>query len=209
MIRKFAKAAALAGVLVLFGCSSEAPKPEETKVEKKKDDIPTGAITGMTAFYRIDKVAHSMAPDLQVASITGSDAPGVKSEEGKFPMWTVIYVSPSQQQATTFVFSTVEQGATLRGINKTGSLKWGGPSRDAMPFAYADFSVDSDKAYAAAAEKAKDWIAKNPSIPLTTVALGNATRFPAPLWFFQWGDKKTGGYQAFVNATTGTVFENK
>jgi hypothetical protein len=75
-----------------------------------------------------------------------------------------------------------------------------------MPFSNSDFSVDSDAAYNAAAEKAGDWLKKNASKPVTTFALGHASHFPAPMWYIMWGDKKTGGYAVYVNASTGKVF---
>jgi hypothetical protein len=40
--------------------------------------------------------------------------------------------------------------------------------------------------------------------PLTTLSLGNATRFPAPVWYVLWGTPKD-GYAAFVSAATGNI----
>ena len=34
--------------------------------------------------------------------------------------------------------------------------------------------------------------------------LGKAARFPAPVWYIQWGTAKS-GYAVYVNATTGEV----
>jgi hypothetical protein len=201
----FASGAAMAGILLLTGCGDE-PKPVETKVEKKKvSSIPTGPITGLTAYYEMYKVARSQAPDIQTASLTGNDVEGTKSEEGKFPMWTAVFVSASTQAAITYTYSTVESGNTLRGINSAGTMKWAGPTRDAEPFSNSDFSVDSDAAYKAAMEKAGDWVAKNPGKPVTTFALGQSPRFPAPMWYVVWGNAKTGGFAVFVNALTGKV----
>jgi hypothetical protein len=151
------------------------------------------------------KVARTLAPDLQTASLTGNDVEGVKSEEGKYAMWTAVFVSASMKQATTFTYSTVEQGTTLKGVNNAGSAPWGGPTQTATPFANSDFSVDSDAAYKTAAAKAGDWLTKNADKPITIFALGNASTFPAPMWYIRWGTK-TGGFAVYVNASTGTVF---
>jgi hypothetical protein len=189
---------------IVTGCS-EAPAPTEVKTEApKKPSIPTGAIPALSAYYDAYKIARQIAPDFQCASMTGNDVEGTKSEEGKFPQWTYVFVSPSKQQATTFIYTTVEHAGLLRGVNNAGTQRWAGPTRDAVPFANTDFSVDSDAAYKAAAEKAAAWLAKNAGKPVTTFALGQSAQLPNPMWYVMWGDKKN-GYAAYVNAATGKV----
>src|SRR5581483_70705 len=107
MILRIAKAVvavgAIAGIVLMTGCS-DSPKPAEAKAEvKKAPEIPTGPIPALTAYYAIYKVAHNWAPDMQTASLTGSDAGGVKGSEGKYPMWTAVFVSPSKQMAQTYI----------------------------------------------------------------------------------------------------------
>jgi hypothetical protein len=203
--RKLLPLAALAAVLAFSGCDS--PKPEK-KAEVKKPAIPEGAITALTAYNEVWKVARTTAPDLQTASVSGVNVDSVKSGEGKFAQWKIVFVSASKQEAYTFLYSTVEQGNILRGLNNQGSMKWAGANQNATPFANSDFPVDSDAAYKAAAEKASQWLAKNPDKPVTEFALGNASSFPNPMWYVQWGDKK-GGYLAYVNAATGKIFLRK
>jgi hypothetical protein len=196
--------AAIAGLLLLSGCSDAAP-PAETKVEKKKPAMPTGPITGLTAFYEMYKVARQIAPDMQTASLTGNDVEGVKSEEGKYAMWTAVFVSASLKQAITFTYSTSDKALVPKGVNNGGSIRWGGPAQSAMPFSTSDFSIDSDAAYKAAAVRAADWLTKNADKPVTIFALGNASSFPAPMWYIRWGTK-AGGFAVYVNASTGTIF---
>ena len=201
------RAAALAGILILAGCS-DAPAPTEVKTEApKKPAIPTGPIPALTAYYDTYKIARQIAPDIQVASITGNEVDGTPSDKGKYPQWTIVFVSASKKQATTFIYTTVEHAGLLRGINNQGSMAWGGPRQDAMPFGNSDFSIDSDAAYTAAAtsDKAAAWLAKNAGKPVTAFALGHSAALPAPMWYIMWGDKKTGGYAAYVNAVTGKV----
>ncbi len=199
-------AAAFATVLALSGCSDSTPAPAEAKTEApKKPSVPTGPITALTAYYEVYKSARLLAPDLQTASITGDEVEGVHSEDGKYAQWTIVFVSASKQQATTFAYTTVEHAGLLKGINNKGSIRWGGPTQSATPFSNGDFSVDSDAAYKAAADKAADWLGKN-NKPVTTFALGQASNLPAPMWYIMWGDKKSGGYAVYVNASTGKVF---
>jgi hypothetical protein len=74
----------------------------------------------------------------------------------------------------------------------------------ALPFDTADFSVDSDVAYSTALAQANAWVSKNPGKEVS-MTLGNASRFPAPVWYVLWGDNKKSGYAVFVNAKSGAV----
>jgi hypothetical protein len=206
MLKALVSASALAGILLLAGCSDSTPPPEAKTEAPKKPTVPTGPITALTAYYELYKIARQIAPDLQTASITGNDVEGVKSEEGKYAQWTVVFVSASKRQATTFIYTTAPTGNLLKGANNSGSQPWGGATRDATPFSNGDVSVDSDAAYKAAAERAADWLAKNKEKPVTVFALGQSAQLPAPMWYVMWGDKKAGGYAVYVNASTGKVF---
>jgi hypothetical protein len=198
--------AAMLAALLTFSACSESPAPTEAKkkTEPAKPAVPTGPIPALQAYYECYKVARQIAPDIQVASVTGNEVEGTPSDKGKYAQWTVVFVSASKKEATTFVYTTVEHAGMLKGINNTGSQRWAGPRQDAMPFANGDFSVDSDAAYTAAATKGSAWMAKNADKPVTTFALGLSSRLTAPTWYIMWGDKKS-GFAAFVNAVTGTV----
>jgi hypothetical protein len=198
------RAAALAGILVLAGCS-DTPAPVAKTEAPKKPAIPDGPIAALTAYYDTYKIARQLSPDLQVASITGDEIDGVKSDKGKYAEWKIVFVSAAKKSAYTFIYTTVEHAGLLKGINNQGSVAWAGPRQDAMPFGNSDFSIDSDAAYAAAAEKGAAYLAKNPDKPVTVFALGQASSLPAPMWYILFGDKTKGGFAAFVNASTGKV----
>ena len=70
LIRTFATAAFTASLLLLAGCGDD-PKPVETKKVVKKPAVPEGPISALTAYYEVFKVARTLAPDLQTASIAG------------------------------------------------------------------------------------------------------------------------------------------
>jgi hypothetical protein len=206
MFKTLVSAATIAGLLLLAGCSDSTPVPEAKTETPKKPTVPTGPITALTAYYELYKIARQIAPDLQTASITANEVDGVKSEDGKYAQWTVVFVSASKRQATTFIYTTVEHAGLLKGANNSGSQPWGGATQDATPFSTSDFSVDSDAAYKTAADKAGDWLSKNKEKPVTTFALGQSARLPAPMWYIMWGDKKSGGFAVYINASTGAVF---
>jgi len=203
-------AAAVAAVVAMTACS-QAPTPTETKtkaeVEAKKEPAkPAEPVAAQTAFYEMYKPARTWAPDLLVLSLLGNEVPSVKSEAGKFPMWTAVFVSPSRREARTFTYSVVDDGTTIhKGVDAGGAQSWTGATPKSSPFQTTGFVVDSDDAYKTAYAKAEAWVKKHPGKKVA-FSLGSAARFPAPVWFIIWGDTKS-GYAVYVNATTGTVIK--
>jgi hypothetical protein len=152
------------------------------------------------------KPARTWAPDLLALSLISNEVPSMKSADGKFPMWTAVFVSPSLHQARTFTYSVIDDGANVhKGVNVGGEESWTGATPKSSPFQTTDFAVDSDAAYKTAYAKAEAWVNKHPG-KKAAFSLGSAARFPAPVWFIIWGDTKS-GYAVYVNATTGTVIK--
>jgi hypothetical protein len=202
-------AAAVAAVVAMTACS-EAPTPTEIKkaqVETKQEPAkPPEPVAAQTAFYEMYKPARTWAPDLLALSLISNDVPSMKSEDGKFPMWTAVFVSPSRREARTFTYSVVDDGANIRkGVNVGGAEAWSGATPKSSPFQTTGFVVNSDTAYKTAYAKAETWVKKHPG-KKAAFSLGSAARFPAPVWFIIWGDAKS-GYAVYVNATTGTVIK--
>src|SRR5579863_7931604 len=97
---------ALTAVLMLTSCT-ETPKETETKKADATPAAPPEPVAGQTAFYQMYKPAREWSKDIMPLTLAGSDLEGVKSEGGKFPMWTAVFVSPSLRQARTFFYSVV------------------------------------------------------------------------------------------------------
>jgi hypothetical protein len=166
--------------------------------------MPSGPVSAKTAYYAMYKPARQWAADVQAASLVSGDIEGVPSEGGKYPMWTVTFVSPTKREVRTFVYATAEQpGKATKGIRIVGTAPWAGARPDALPFDNSEFVVDSDEAYKTATAKAATWLTKHPDLK-AEVSLGYASRFPAPVWVFLWGNKKS-GYLAYVNAKDGKI----
>jgi hypothetical protein len=195
----------IASALALSACS-EAPKAAakvETEVKKEPAKAPE-AITAQRAFYEAYKPARSWATDLLALSVTSGEVPGIKNEDGKAGLWTVVFVSPSRKEARSFTYAANDSGSDIRkGINISNALAWGGATPASKPFSNSEFAVDSDAAYKTAVEKASAWLAKHPK-EKATFRLGNASRFAAPVWYIMWGTTKN-GYAALINATTGAI----
>ena len=204
MDKRLCIAAAVSGFLVLAGCSGSPPAATESKTgteSRQEPPKPTGPVTAKTAFYEMYKPARAWASDILPLSLGSSEIPDVKSEGGKFAQWTAVFVSPSRSEARTFTWSA------RGGVSATGAQSWSGATRDSRPFQLTDFLVDSDAAYQTAYEKGQAWVKKHPD-KNAALTLGNASRFPAPVWYVIWGNK-TSGYALFVNAMTGTPIKGK
>ena len=179
-VRVTAGAVAVLSVVLLGSCGEQPPPAEAKSALPKKPAIPEGAIPALTAYYEIYKSARTLAPDLQTASIVGNEVEGVKSGEGKYGQWTVVFVSASKMQAYTFVYSTVEKGNILRGMNNQGAMRWAGPNRNAEPFTNSDFSIDSTKAFTAARTLCSLQSARSASNFIDSGSMASLMRFSTP-----------------------------
>jgi hypothetical protein len=139
-------------------------------------------------------------------SLASNEVPSLPSADGKFGMWTGVFVSSGRREAHTFTYSVVDSGATIhKGVEDQGSQAWSGPTSASRPFQTMDFVVDSDAAYQTAFSKAKGWVEAHPG-KKAAFTLANASRFPTPVWYILWGSK-TSGYASLVSANTGTIVE--
>jgi hypothetical protein len=153
------------------------------------------------------KSAHAWAADLLPLTIEAKTVNGIKNENGKAAMWAATFGSPSHKQFTTFTYSVVAKPPDVRkGVTADAPLPWAGPSPETLPFQSSEFAIDSDEAYKTASAKAEAWIQKHPGKELTELKMGAANRFPGPVWYFLWGDKKD-GFFAFVSASTGKALK--
>jgi len=207
-MRKLNAAATLTTVvLALAGCSAAPPAVNKAEVNPKPE-TPAGPVTAKTAFYEMYKPARAWAPDFMLLSLVSNEVPGIQSDSGKCGMWTAVLVSPGRNEARTFTYSAVDSGTTIhKGVDAGGPQAWSGPTPASRPFQTMDFSTDSDAAYRTALEKAGPWVKAHPGKKVA-FALGNASRFPTPVWYIIWGDK-TSGYSVLVSAITGTMVKSK
>jgi hypothetical protein len=211
MDKRVLNAAAVAAALVLLTACSDAPKTPDASTkpvaETKEPAKPAEPVAGKTAFWEMYKPARTWATDVQPLTLASNEVKSLPSVDGKFGMWTAVFVSPSRREARTCFFSVVEHDNILRGVNCGGAQVWSGATPKSQPFTTADFAVNSDEAYKVAFEKAEDWVKKHPG-KKPAFFLANSSRFPAPAWYVVWGDSKV-GYNAFVNATTGKLMTGK
>ena len=150
--------------------------------------------------------AHAWAPDLVPISLKNGDVTGVKNSEGKAGVWTAVFGSPALRSARTYTYSVADDLPSIsKGVRAQGTEPWAGPTTAVMTFQTGDFTIDSDAAYKAAADKAGAWLKdpENAAKPVS-LSLGAASRFPAPVWYILFGNSKS-GFVALVNASTGNI----
>jgi hypothetical protein len=205
---RFAGSGMAVAVLLLVGCSQPATPAASDTPAAAKPAGPASLVSAKTAFNPMYTSAVRWAPDVVLLSINPKEVPGFTNGEGKAAMWEAAFASPNlhKYRVDTYAITTV-----LPSIHKGGSagmpMPWGGASRDVMPVEVSSFNVDSDTAYKAAAAEAADWLKKNPDKKLSTIALGNTYKFQRPVWYVLWGDPKTVGYVAYVDANSGKVLK--
>jgi hypothetical protein len=209
MDNKFLTAAVAIALIGLTACSSSEPaKTVETKPAdesaKKADSGPPMPVLAKDAFYEMYTLAHMWAADILPLSLESAEVTGIKNEDGKAGAWKAVFVSPAMHQARSYSYSVVDQLPTFaKGVKADSPVPWGGPTAGAAPFQTTDFTIDSDAAYKTAAEKAGTWPKEHPDKPLT-MALGYATRFPSPVWYYLWGTSKD-GFAVYISATSGSI----
>jgi hypothetical protein len=194
----------MVAALLLPACS-EAPKPAAKDTEAKTEPVkPPEAMSARSAFFEVYKTARSWTTDLLALSVTSGEVPNIENKDGKAGLWTVVFVSQSLRQARKFTWAAADSGADIRkGVNVDNAMDWAGATPTSMPFAATEFMVDSDAAYKTGLEKAADWLKTHPDEKVS-FRLGNASKYPAPVWYIMWGSTKN-GYAALVNATTGAL----
>lgn len=199
-LRKAAIVAACAAILVSCS-SSEAPKKA---AEPKK---PAEPVSGRYAFHQTFVTARTWATDLQllrVRNILIEDAP---TAPGKSAVWEVTFVSPSKGRAKAYTYSVVERENIHQGVFGGGEESYSGPRGQASAFPIAALKTDTDAAYETAAEKSKEYMAKNPDKPITYL-LEKTPRHPNPTWRVIWGPSvATSDYSVYVDASTGQFLE--
>jgi len=200
---------ATAMAAALFSLSScSTPAGTNVTTVQASEPAATESVTAKTAYVAMYKSAYKWSPDVVLLRLNPTDKPGFTFDAGKSGLWEATFASASKHEYLTFTYAVAAHSPDIyKGVTVGNGAPWSGPTRDVMPIPAADFTVDSDAAYTAAATDAAAWLKKNSDKKVTTFQLGNGYSFPSPVWYVVWGDKKSGGYAVFVNATTGKVMK--
>src|SRR5205809_2011767 len=191
--------------LIFTSCS----EPSQTgKDQPKVPTVPPAPVTGRFAFQRMYIQARTWAPDVQPLRLSSFNLKQVASAAGKCGAWQAIFVSPQKSKARTYTFSVTESaGDVHEGVFAGREESWSGPRGQERPFFLQALKVDSDEAFAAAAQKSSDYIKKNADMAVFFL-LELTPRFPNPTWRVIWGETiATSNYSVFVDASTGQYLQ--
>ncbi len=185
-------------LLLLAGCSTEAPAPQ-----KKAEEKPPEPVTGRQALQQMYIAARAWAADIQILRLSSILLPDVKADPGKAGAWRAIFVSPSQNKAKDWTYSVVEaEGNLHKGVFAGFEQSWSS-SGEAKPFPMAAVKTDSDQAYQTALKKGAEYDKKNPGKPIIFLLEDNK-QFPDTSWRVIWGESAgTSNFSIFVDASTG------
>lgn len=193
---------AILALLMLAGCSSEAPNP--VKEEKPQPKAPELA-TGRTAFQRMYATARLWARDAQPYRLQSQAIKDSNGRDGKSLIWRAAFAAPSRSASKPFVWSgTDAPDAPARGVSPGNEDTYSAGNASTHIFDMAFLKTDSDKAFEVAQKHGGDKIlAKNPD--LNVVYLLDWNRYENELiWHVIYGDDRDSAkLKIAVNASTG------
>jgi len=154
---------AVAALLLMAGCSSEAPKPAE-----KPQPKPVEFETGRVAFQKLYLAAHGWARDAQGFRLESQLTSDSKGKDGKSDVWRASFASPSQRSVKPYIWSGTDAAdAPARGVNPGTEDTYSPTNSSTTIFDIAFLKVDSDKAFEVAQKHGGDKILeKNPDTPV-------------------------------------------
>lgn len=198
-------------VVLSVGCSRSTPSAAAGPAATPAAAATTAPqiVAAKDPFWAMYKSAHDWAPDVVAVRLAQRDLQGYKNEAGKAGLWEAVFASPSMHQLRVYTYAVADvPPSVFKGVTAGLPMAWGGETRDAMSLDLTSFNVDSDAAFQTASAEAAGWLKSNPGKELTALELGQTYKFSGPVWYAQWG-RKTAGYSALVDATSGKVLNHK
>ncbi len=133
------KLVVLLAAMLLAGCSSQPPQPEQ-----KAQPKPPETVTGRTAFQQLYIAARGWSADARPYQVQSSTFKDEKGREGKAVIWRASFASERLRASKPFVWSGIDDpDAPARGISP-GTQDSYIPSNS---FDAAFLKIDTDKAF--------------------------------------------------------------
>lgn len=157
---------ALLALILLAGCSSEAPKPV-TSVAKQPPKQET--LTGRMAFQKLYQTARLWNADARCFRLDSQVTKESNGRDGKSGVWRAIFASPSRGIARPFVWSGVTaEDAPNPGVAPAGPEDSFNPANTStQPFDIVYLKADSDQALEVAQKHGGEAILKkDPNQPV-------------------------------------------
>src|SRR5690348_619246 len=105
--------AVVAAVVLIAPISPPAAAAEKKQSSQAQKAAQPEPVCARAAFFEMYKPARLWAKDVLVLSLGSNEVPGIRSEAGKFGMWTAIFVSPSRRIGRAHVSTPVTRPARM------------------------------------------------------------------------------------------------
>jgi len=182
---------AVVALLIMTGCSSEAPKPAEKPQPKAPERI-----TGSSALYKCYIQARGWAQDAQPFRAESQTDDG-KGRDGKALTWRIGFASPSHSSVKNYTWSN---GEMTPGVEDSYS-----PTNSSTHIFNVQFlKTDTDKAFEVAQQHGGDkLLEKEPDTPILHLLDWNQQTNELT-WHVIYGTSRdTAKLRVAVNASTG------
>jgi hypothetical protein len=189
-------------LLLLVGCSSQAPQPAPSEPPKPKGpEFETGRV----AFQKSYIAAHGWARDAQPFRVESQITSDSKGQDGKSAVWRSSFASPSGRSARSYIWSgSNASDAPSRGISPGTEDSYTPTNSSTQVFDIAFLKTDSDQALQTAQKHGGDKILeKSPDTPILYVLDWNHVTNQL-VWHVIYGTSRDDAkLRVEVNATTG------
>jgi hypothetical protein len=196
-------AVSLLAASLLWGCSSQPPKPAEQAAKPTPE--PNEHMTGRAAFQRLFATSRGWAPDAQPFRLQSQYSQDAPVQEGKAALWRAWFASASRRAAKPYQWSGLTgPDAPDRGISPGPEDSFNPANASTRLFDINFLKVDSDKAFAVAQEHGgKALREKDPAQPVFFL-LEWDSRNNKLLWTVFYGSSEhEARLRVTVDATTG------
>jgi len=141
-------------LVLMVGCTSEAPKPAE-KPQPKGPEL----VTGRTAFQKLYVAARGWARDAQPYRLESQPSADSKGLDGKTDVWRASFASAAQRGVKPYTWSGTDAGdAPSRGVNPGTEDNYNPSNSSTQVFDVSFLKIDSDKAFEVAQQHGGDKI---------------------------------------------------
>jgi len=153
----------LAGLCLLAGCTSEAPKPVE-----KPQPKPPEYLTARAGFQKVYIAARGWARDAQPFRLDSQATADAKGRDGKAAVWHAGFASPLGRGVKPYTWSGTDAAdAPSRGVSAGFEDNYNPNNSSTQVFDAAFLKIDSDKALETAQKHGGDKLLENnPDLPV-------------------------------------------
>ncbi len=195
----------LLAVVLLMGCSSDAPRTGGDSNPAKPAVKPPEYESGRVALQRLYVTARQWSADAQPFRLESQFTADSAAAEGKAGVWRASFAAPSRRAAKSYLWSGVTANdAPERGITPGPEDSFNPNNTSTHPFDLAFLKIDTDQAFNTAQEHGgKAILAKTPDQPVIFLLDWN-TQKNQLVWHVTYGASRADAkLTVAVNASTG------